>query len=278
MKVRKAVITAAGRRQRGLPLQTIIDRDGVEKSLLRALLDEVLTGPIEELGLVVAPNDEAAYLELAGEHRDRVRILVQPEPRGYGHAIACARDFTAGEPFFHCVSDHLFVSPLPAGGLTQQLVHLAVAEDCAVSAVQATPERMLAHFGAVGGQRLTGREGLYRVQAVLEKPTPTEAEQHLVVPGLRAGHYLCFFGMHVLTPPVIDWLMARLEAGGVPTLADALAALAGRETYLATELPARRYDVGLRYGLLTAQLAVALAGRDREDVLARLVELLAVTR
>ena len=112
------------------------------------------------------------------------------------------------------------------------------------------------------------------MQAVLEKPTPTEAEQQLVVPGLRAGHYLCFFGMHVLTAPVMDWLVAH--AGS--TLTDALAELAKRETYLAVELPARRYDLGLRYGLLTAQLAVSLAGRDREDVLARLVELLAVTR
>ena len=60
MKMRKAVITAAGRRQRGIPLQPIIDRDGVEK--LRSLLDEVLTSPIEEAGLVVAPNDEAAML------------------------------------------------------------------------------------------------------------------------------------------------------------------------------------------------------------------------
>ena len=274
MNVRKAVITAAGRRQRGIPLQRIIDRDGVEKSVLRALLDEVLTGPVEELGLVVAPHDEATYLELAGEHRGRVRILVQPEPRGYGHAIACAQAFTAGEPFFHCVSDHLFVSSLPPGGLTKQMIDLAESEGCAVSAVQATPERMLTDFGAVGGQRLPGRDGLYRVQAVLEKPTPTEAEQHLAVPGLRAGHYLCFFGMHVLTPPVMEWL----AAGEFTNLSEAIAKLANRETYLATELPARRYDLGLRYGLLNAQLAVALAGPDREDVLARLVELLAVTR
>ncbi|MBY0503510.1 MAG: UTP--glucose-1-phosphate uridylyltransferase [Bryobacteraceae bacterium] len=274
MKIRKAVVTAAGRRQRGIPLQRVIDRDGTEKSVLRALLDELLTGPLEELALVVAPGDEAAYLELAGEHRSRVRILVQQEPGGYGPAIACARDFTAGEPFFHCVSDHLFVSTLAPGGLTRQLVELAEAQGCAVSAVQATPERMLTDFGAVGGQRLPGQDSLYRVQEVLEKPTPTEAEQRLAVPGLRAGHYLCFFGMHVLTPAVMEWL----AAGEVAHLSEALARLARRETYLAAELPARRYDLGLPYGLLTGQLALALAGRDREDVLARLVELLAVSR
>ena len=271
MKVRKAIITAAGRQQRGLPLQTIIDRDGVEKPVLRALLDEVLTGPIEQAALVVAPGDEATYLELAGEHRERVRIVVQHEARGYGHAIACAREFTVGEPFFHCVSDHLFVSALPVGSLTAHLVQLAMDERCSVSAVQPTPERMLMQFGAVGGQRIAGRDGLYRVQAVLEKPTPTEAEQQLVVPGLRAGHYLCYFGMHVFSPAVMASLTTL-------NLTDALARLAKHETYLAAELPARRYDLGLRYGLFTAQMAVALSGRDREELLARLVELLAVSR
>jgi UTP--glucose-1-phosphate uridylyltransferase len=116
---------------------------------------------------------------------------------------------------------------------------------------------------------------------VIEKPTPTEAELRLIVPGLRAGHYLCFFGMHVLTPTVMD-ILAQLVAeagdrGGV-TLSSALAALAAREKYLALEEHARRYDVGVKYGLLTAQLALAFSGRDREEVLAQLVELLAQRR
>ena len=53
---------------------------------------------------------------------------------------------------------------------------------------------------------MAGSQDLYRIDTVIEKPTPTEAEQRLVVPGLRAGHYLCFFGMHVLTPTVMDFL------------------------------------------------------------------------
>jgi UTP--glucose-1-phosphate uridylyltransferase len=104
---------------------------------------------------------------------------------------------------------------------------------------------------------------------VIEKPTPTEAEQRLMVPGLRAGHYLCFFGMHVLTPTVMDFLGPRF------TLSAALAELARREQYLALERANRRYDIGVRYGLLTAQLALALSGRDRDQVLSQLVELLA---
>jgi UTP--glucose-1-phosphate uridylyltransferase len=114
---------------------------------------------------------------------------------------------------------------------------------------------------------------------VVEKATPTEAEQRLIVPGLRAGHYLCFFGMHVLTPTVIDILEKQIQAageqGGVE-LADALAELVKKEQYLALEKHDWRYDVGVKYGLLTAQLALALSGQDRDEVLSKLLELLAL--
>jgi UTP--glucose-1-phosphate uridylyltransferase len=160
----------------------------------------------------------------------------------------------------------------------RQLVEIAAAEHAAVSAVQATHESKLPYYGAVGGRLISGRRGLYQVTEVLEKPTPTEAEQRLVVPGLRAGYYLCFFGLHVLTPAVFALLeaeQARLAPGERLQLSPALAALARQEKYLAAELVGRRYDLGARYGLLTAQLALALEGRDREEVLSLLVELLA---
>ena len=145
-----------------------------------------------------------------------------------------------------------------------------------MSAVQITREGLLPHFGTVGGRRVPGRQGLYRVETIIEKPTPTEAEQKLSMPGMRAGYYLCFFGMHVLTPAVIEILGKQLEAGGSASLSTALAELARQEQYLAMEEPHRRYDIGARYGLLTAQLALALNGRDRAEVLAQLVELLAL--
>ena len=114
---------------------------------------------------------------------------------------------------------------------------------------------------------------------MLEKPTPTQAEQRLIVPGLRAGNYLCFFGMHVLTPTVMRFLaeaMEQSQSNGPVHLSSALSRLAGTERYLACELQGRRYDIGVRYGLLTAQLALALDGRDRDEVLSSMVELLAL--
>jgi UTP--glucose-1-phosphate uridylyltransferase len=184
------------------------------------------------------------------------------------------------QPFLLLVGDHLYVSGT-ARRCAQQLVEAAKLDHCAVSAVQATHESKLPYYGAIGGRLVAGRKGLYEISDVMEKPTPTEAEQRLIVPGLRAGHYLCFFGMHVLTPAVMEILGRDLEsaAGTRPVhLTAALAQLARRERYLACELEGHRYDIGVKYGLLTAQLALALDGQDRDEVLAGLVELLATRR
>ena len=269
MRIRKAVITAAGQSQRALPLQTLIDRDGQEKPVLRILIEQALAANIEHVCVVVWPGDEGRYAQAAGPHAASVQFVAQPAPTGYGQAILCAHPFTGGDPFLHMVGDHLYVTT--GGKLSaQRLVELAEAEECSVSGVQATRESLLPRFGTVSGRRVAGRSDLYRVDTVIEKPTPTEAEQRLMVPGIRAGYYLCFFGIHVLTPVVMDLL-----ANGASTLSAALAELARREQYLVLEDEGRRYDLGAPYGLLIAQLALALNGHDRAQVLSQMLELLA---
>ena len=187
----------------------------------------------------------------------------------------CAREFVGDDSFLLMVGDHVYVSAAQAG-CARQLVEAARDLQCGVSAVQATHETKLPYFGAVGGRRVSGRTGLYEVAEVLEKPTPTEAEQRLFIPGLRTGHYLCFFGMHALPPAILRILGDAMASGSGPwPLSPALAQLARRERLVAFEAQGRRYDLGAKYGLLTAQMALALAGDDREEVLAGLVELLA---
>ena len=276
MKTTKAVITAAARSQRTLPLQTLVDRDGVNKSVLGIVVEEALGAGIEDIAVVICPGDEVAYREAAGEHAGRLQFLLQTEPLGYGHAIHCARAFVGDAPFLHMVGDHIYVSA-QSKGCARQLVEVAEAHSCAVSGVQPTRENLLPYFGAVGGQRVPGTQDLYQVERVIEKPTPTEAEQELLVPGLRSGHYLCFFGMHVLTPLVMELLSRRVTAqnGTALQLSPVLAELATHERYLALEAQGRRYPVDARYGLLTAQLALALSGQEREEVLTMLCELLA---
>jgi UTP--glucose-1-phosphate uridylyltransferase len=277
MDIKRAIITAAGKSQRTLPLQSLVDRDGQTKTALAIIIEEVLAAGIEDLCVVVCPGDEKAYRAAAGEHAKRLEFVEQKQPLGYGHAVSCAAKFAGKKPFLLLVGDHLYVSG-EVRRCAQQLVEVAAKENCAVSAVQATHESKLPYYGAVGGRLVAARKGLYEITEVVEKPTPTVAEQRLIVPGLRAGHYLCFFGMHVLTPSVMALLAEEVAAGGTRGgvhLSATLAKLARKERYLAAELTGRRYDIGGHYGLLTAQLALALSGKDRDEVLTGLVELLA---
>jgi UTP--glucose-1-phosphate uridylyltransferase len=276
MEIKRAIITAAGQSQRTLPLQTLVDRDGASKSALRIIIEETLSAGVEDICVVIAPGDRDAFSAAAEPHAKRLHFVEQKQALGYGHAVHCASEFAGQQPVLLLVGDHLYVT---AGKkrCAQQLVEMAAAENCAVSAVQSTHEAKLPYYGAVGGRLVQGKQRLYEVVDVIEKPTPTEAEQRLIVPGLRAGHYLCFFGMHVLTPSIMETLGETLAAGSGAkvSLSAALARAAQRERYLAFEVEGRRYDIGVKYGLLISQFALALSGEDRDEVLTQLVELLA---
>lgn len=276
--IRKAIITAAGPAQRRLPLQALTDRHGESKPALAIILDEMLAAGIEQVGLIVSPADRAAYETVLATYVKSLVFIEQATPGGYGHAVLCGRDFVSGEKFLLQVSDHLYVSNVDKS-CTRQLLDVAETEGGAVSAVQATHESHLRFFGTVSGSLRLGRQGLYQIDNVIEKPTPTVAEQQCVVPGLRSAHYLCFFGMHVLTPTVFTLLAedgAGLATGGKLGLSPALARLASRETYLAAELAGRRSDLEAQFGVLRAQIALGLNGSARTEVLALLAEELAI--
>ena len=274
MKIQKAVITAAGRNQRTLPLQTLIDRDGEEKPVLRIILDEIRSAGVHDICVVIAPGDQESFARASGDRS--VEFITQDEARGYAHALYSAHSFLGGDAFLHLVGDHLYVGKGPRP--TQRLVQTAEESDSSVSAVQATRESLLSLYGTVAGHRVSGKPDVYRVEAVVEKPTPTQAEQSLTISGFRAGHYLCFFGMHVFTPRLLEILKRKFSEGdGRVALSDALNELAQREQYLAVEQNSRRYDVGVKYGLFRAQLALALDGNDRNQVLAQLLEVVALS-
>ncbi len=270
MNIPKAVVTAAAPSQRTLALQTVIDRDGEEKPVLRVIVEEIRSANVDQIAIVVAAGDEAAYSAAVADRT--VQFIHQIGASGYANALHSARHFIGADAFLHLVGDHLYIG----GNSSKKLVETAAQEGCSISAVQATRETLLKQYGTVGGQRLQGKPNLYRVDRIIEKPTPTEAEQFLNVSGLRAGHYLCFFGMHVLTPMFSELLEQRLAEKKAATVSGVLGELAQREQYLALELKSRRYDVGVKYGLFQAQLALALNGKDRDWVLSQLVENLAL--
>lgn len=276
MQIRKAVITAAGKDQRNLPMQTLFDNQGKERSVLSLVVGEAVLAGARDICIVVRPGDEEPYATLLRNEGARLTFVEQKETRGYAHAVLCAKGFVNDEPFLHFVSDHIYVGTGQSGS-ARRLVEAASAEGCAVSAVQVTRENLLPFYGTVGGQPVAGKPGFYRVETVLEKPTPTEAEQRLIVPGLRSGHYLCFYGMHVLTPAIFQILSTMLAEAPTDrmSLSQALAVLAQREQYLAMIQAGQRFDVGVKYGLFVAQLALALNGDDREEVLTQLIQVLA---
>lgn len=313
MQITKAVITAAGRGARQYPasdtvqkaMLPLVDRDGLTKPVLQIIAEEALDSGIEEICVVSAPGDEAYYrrqfeshaanlksafkgVEWAEEQigrlaelERRMQFAVQPTPEGYGHAVWCAREFVGGSPFLLLLGDHLYISRTKTR-CARQLLELAGSEACAVSAVQATREHLIHQYGTVSGKRLHDRPEVWVIDEILEKPTPTLAELRLQVPGLRAGHYLCFFGMHVLTSAIFDLLGDLVEGdvreGGQIQLTAALNTLARREKYLALETQGSRHNLGVKFGVVEAQIALALAGVDRERVLSLLLESVAKGR
>jgi UTP--glucose-1-phosphate uridylyltransferase len=307
VQITKAVITAAGRGVRQYPasdtvqkaMLPLVDRDGLTKPVLQIIAEEALESGVEEICVVSAPGDEAVYrshfrnyaanlrasfasMEWAeGQARrlldleQRLRFAVQPAPQGYGHAVWCAKDFVAGQPFLLLLGDHLYLSA-EERRCARQVIDLAASENCAVSAVQATREHSIHQYGTLTGRRVAQRFDVYTIDEIIEKPNPTLAELRLQVPGLRAGHYLCFFGIHLLTPSVFDLLDELVrddvrELGQIQ-LTTALNALARREKYLAIETRGSRFNLGVKFGTVEAQLALAIAGADREQMLALLVE------
>jgi UTP--glucose-1-phosphate uridylyltransferase len=276
VKVTKAVITAAGRDHNRLPLQVLVDSDGTQKPAIKIIIEEVASAGIDEAAVIVSPGDHEAYTEALDSAPVKLQFIEQATPHGYGHALLCAREFVGNSAFLHLVSDHLYLSGRTER-CAQQLVDVARSEACSVSAVQPTRESMLPYYGTVGGKGVPNKPRLFQIERVLEKPTPTVAEQELIVPGLRAGYYLCFFGMHVLTSGVMGILADQQASArnGSLALTPALSELASREKYLAYEVEGRRYNLGQRFGLLNTQLALGLAGNDREEILSQIIEVLA---
>ena len=137
MKVKKAVITAAAPDQRKLPIQTIRDMFGEERSVLELMVDEIVRAGVDEVCIVVYPGDENTYKQVLTQHSERVNFVHQDKPRGYGHALYTASSFTGEDPFLHLVGDHLYVRRSKKD-IARHLVETAEEKSCSVSAVQST--------------------------------------------------------------------------------------------------------------------------------------------
>jgi UTP--glucose-1-phosphate uridylyltransferase len=306
MKVRRAVITAAARGERLYPVADtiqkamlpVVDLDGLHKPVIQIIAEEAFSSGIEEICVVCAPGDGERYVSAFTSLRDnlvksykgsdwatqqadkidyllsRLQFAEQAEALGYGHAVYCARDFVQGEPFLLLLGDYLYVSAVSGQRCAAQLVALATQQECSVSAVNPTIEHQIGRYGTLTGKH--AQQGVYEIEKIIEKPSLSTAELELQTSGLRAGYYLCFFGMHVLTPTIFNILERHQSQGtGNLLLTPALQELAETEKYLALEVKGTRYDLSRRHGLLRAQLALGLAGEAHDETLTTMVELLA---
>ena len=308
MKIKKAVITAAARGERLYPVADtiqkamlpVIDIDGVHKPAIQIIAEEAFSSGIEELCIVCAPGDGERYrnaftsyrdkllkslknTEWAKEHSENINTLLdrtqfaeQKEALGYGHAVYCAREFVNNEPFLLLLGDYLYISDILGKRCAANLIELASAENCSVSAVNPTPEHLIGNYGTLTGKQLARQSGVYQIEKLIEKPSLSVAELELQTAGLRVGYYLCFFGMHVFTPSIFSILEKKMQEQSTNLmLTPALQELANTESYLALEVKGSRYDLSRKHGLLRAQVALGLAGKANEETLSTLVELLA---
>jgi len=273
MKVRKAVIPAAGLGTRFLPatkaqpkeMLPVVDKPAIQyvvEEAVRAGLDDILiiTGrgkrTIEdhfdrsiELETRLERSGKFDELKEVREISDMAKIhyIRQPEPMGLGAAVAMAEAHVSGEPFVVLLGDEIVVSGNPLG----EMIEVYDRYGRSVIAAQEVPRSEIHLYGAVSGEFVA--DNLVRATGVVEKPPADEAPSNLaVVHG------------YVLTPEIFDALRATPpDAGGEVQLSDALNLLASQQAVYAYVFEGIRYDVGNKLGYLRATVELAI---DREDL------------
>jgi UTP--glucose-1-phosphate uridylyltransferase len=265
---------------RDLPFQHVTTGDARAAPIVVLQIEELLEAGAQHVALVTAPGTEALFAGLRQRFGGSLTLIEQPKPLGLGDAVLRAESWVGEDAFIVQFGDHLFVTDATAS-CTAQLIEAASRDRSPVCAVQVTNESQLPYFGVVGGSRVKGSENLYVIDTVLEKPTPTVAEESCKISGLRQGTYLALFGAFALTPQVFDLLRERRAAlgpGATLGLTECLAELAVRARVLAVEVAGLRIDLAGPFGLLSAELALSLRGPRRGEALRVILEQVAFAR
>jgi len=275
-KVRKAVIPAAGFGTALYPaskatkreLLPVIDRNGVAKPAILTIIEEAVASGIEEICVIVQPDDERFFEELLTrpvrveqlnqlpqEHREyearlmdlgrRVTLVRQEVQDGFGHAVYCAREWVGNEPFLLMLGDHVYASDTEVH-CARQLLDAYEAHGSSVVSLRRTPGPQVSQYGTVAG---TWRdEGLLEISEFVEKPDADHARTHLRVDGLGDDEYLTIFGHYVIRPAVFDILQEHIEHNlrerGEFQLTAALDRLRQNDGFLGLVVQGQRFDVG----------------------------------
>ena len=269
MKIRKAVIPAAGMGTRFLPATKAVPKEMipiVDTPMIQHIVEEAVRSGIQDIILITARGKEAienhfdynyeledtldkrANQELADLSRRigsmcNLISIRQKNPMGLGHAILCAEPAIGREPFAILLGDDMIDHEIPC---TRQLCDIFERENASVVGVMEVSEADVIKYGIVGGKMLDSR--LMHVDRLIEKPQPKDAPSRFAIPG-----------RYVLKASIFDCLRETQPGkGGEIQLTDGLQLLAQREKLLAYQFEGTRYDTGDRLGFIDATLAYAL--------------------
>ncbi|MBL4930348.1 MULTISPECIES: UTP--glucose-1-phosphate uridylyltransferase GalU [Clostridium] len=280
MKVRKAVIPAAGLGTRFLPATKAQPKEMlpiVDKPTIQYIVEEAVASGIEEILIITGRNkraiedhfDKSVELEdeLENNHKEELLELVkkisnmvdihyirQKEPKGLGHAIGRARTFVGNEPFAVMLGDDIVDSRVPC---LKQLIDCYNEYKTTILGVQPVNKEDVCKYGIIDGLRVEDR--VYKVKNMIEKPKVEEAPTNIAI-----------LGRYIITPNIFEILEnTKPGKGGEIQLTDALKELSNTEAVYSYCFEGKRYDVGDKFGFLQANIDYALKREDlKENLLA----------
>ncbi|MBU3177804.1 UTP--glucose-1-phosphate uridylyltransferase GalU [Clostridium estertheticum] len=269
MKVKKAIIPAAGLGTRFLPATKALPKEMlpiVDKPTMQYIIEEAVASGIEEILVITGRNKKSIEdhfdksieleLDLENKHKDillkqvrnisnmvNIYFIRQKEPKGLGDAINCARAFVGNEPFAVMLGDDIVDAKIPC---LKQLMDCFEERNTTILGVQEVERKNVDKYGIVDGTRLSDQ--VYKVDNLIEKPKVDKAPSNLAI-----------LGRYIITPEIFDILDKTLPGkGGEIQLTDALKTLIAQQDMYAYIFEGRRYDVGDKLGFLEATVEFAL--------------------
>lgn len=278
MKIRKAIIPAAGLGTRFLPATKAQPKEMlpiVDKPTIQYIVEEAIASGIEDIIIVsgrgkraIEDHFDKSYeleetllkknkLDMLKQVREisqlaNIHYIRQKEPKGLGHAISCASRFIGDEPFAVLLGDDLVQSEKPC---LQQMLEVFERYHSSVIGVQQVALEEVSKYGIIRPKANAMDEGVINVADLIEKPKTDEAPSNYAI-----------MGRYVLRPEIFD-ILAELPpgAGGEIQLTDAIKELNQSEAVLAYPFSGDRYDVGDKVGFIRATLDFALQRDDLKD-------------
>jgi UTP--glucose-1-phosphate uridylyltransferase len=272
MKIRKAVIPAAGLGTRFLPATKTVPKELlpiVDKPTLLYNVEEIAAAGITELILISGRGKSAiedffdvsheveTQIDKSGnghllkdlrELRKRVKVISvrQQEALGLGHAVLCAEAVVGDEPFAVLLGDEIMITPKDKPSAIAQLARVAEESGMSTVSVIEVPKTEVSKYGIIDAEEKG--PGLWRVKGVIEKPPVDQAPSNLALPG-----------RYIFTPEIFKILRSTKPGKlGEIQLSDAMNTLAKSQGMMAATLSGERFDAGDKLGFLKANVELAL--------------------